>query len=78
MRRASGYRVAMHDTCIACHEKEKERTGRPKLADCSTCHLELRYREPTGLEREAAARSGQLQAKSAAMPRDVAILVNAN
>jgi Ni/Fe-hydrogenase subunit HybB-like protein len=56
MRRASGYRVAMHDTCIACHERERERLERPALADCSTCHRELRYREPTAEERERVAR----------------------
>ena len=38
MARAAGYRVAMHGTCRSCHQKERDRVGRPHLADCATCH----------------------------------------
>jgi hypothetical protein len=34
----------MHRTCIACHERKRESVDRPALADCSTCHEELRGR----------------------------------
>jgi hypothetical protein len=78
MRRASGYRVAMHDTCIACHEKERERTGRPELADCSTCHSELRYREPTAAERQTVALRGRSPVGKAALAPDVATLASSN
>ena len=78
MRRASGYRVAMHDTCIDCHEKERDHVGRAELADCSTCHRELRYREPTALERATVARRGRLPAETALETRQAAILSTAN
>jgi Ni/Fe-hydrogenase subunit HybB-like protein len=45
LRWASGYREAMHGSCIACHERESERAGRHELADCGTCHGELRWRD---------------------------------
>jgi Ni/Fe-hydrogenase subunit HybB-like protein len=45
LRWASGYREAMHGSCIACHERERERAGRPELADCGTCHGELQWRD---------------------------------
>jgi Ni/Fe-hydrogenase subunit HybB-like protein len=35
---AAGYRVAMHDTCIPCHRKERDRVQRPDLAECFHCH----------------------------------------
>jgi hypothetical protein len=38
MASAAGYREAMHRTCRACHEKERDRVERPELADCATCH----------------------------------------
>jgi Ni/Fe-hydrogenase subunit HybB-like protein len=43
---ASGYREAMHGTCVTCHERNRERVGRPDLAECSQCHRELRFRGP--------------------------------
>ena len=45
LRWASGFRSAMHDTCIDCHKKERDRVSRPDLAECSTCHEELRQRQ---------------------------------
>jgi Ni/Fe-hydrogenase subunit HybB-like protein len=44
LRFASGFRPAMHGTCIACHERKREAVDRAGLADCSTCHEELRGR----------------------------------
>jgi hypothetical protein len=35
---ASGYRVAMHGTCIPCHRREAEARGRPLLGECRHCH----------------------------------------
>ena len=46
--RASGYRVALHENCVACHKEEAARQGRPVLAECSTCHETLRRRESPG------------------------------
>jgi len=43
--RASGYRVALHESCIACHKDEAAKQGRPALGDCSTCHETLRRRD---------------------------------
>jgi Ni/Fe-hydrogenase subunit HybB-like protein len=43
--RAPGYRVALHENCVACHESEAAKQGRPTLGDCSTCHETLRRRE---------------------------------
>ena len=43
--RASGYRVALHENCIACHKEEAAKQKRPTLGDCSTCHEALRRRE---------------------------------
>jgi hypothetical protein len=43
---ARGYRTAMHDTCISCHEQERERVKRPGLAECANCHEALRPRNP--------------------------------
>ncbi len=35
---ACGYREAMHQTCVACHQESRETADRPDLADCVTCH----------------------------------------
>jgi len=37
---ASGYVYALHDTCIACHQKRAQdaRVGKPALGQCATCH----------------------------------------
>ncbi len=35
---ACGYRRALHKNCIACHRKEAERSNRPALQECGTCH----------------------------------------
>jgi hypothetical protein len=48
LAQASGYRVAMHETCMSCHEREAVKQERPGLAECSTCHEDLRRRELTG------------------------------
>ncbi len=45
MAQASGYRVALHDNCIACHKEEAARGQRPELGDCGTCHESLRRRD---------------------------------
>ena len=45
LARASGYRVALHENCVACHEEEAATQERPTLGDCSTCHETLRRRE---------------------------------
>jgi hypothetical protein len=50
MRWATGFRRAMHETCIRCHEKRHEQVRRPALPECGTCHEELRWREPTGFD----------------------------
>jgi len=42
---APSFQTAMHQTCIKCHQREAESVGRPRLADCSTCHQSLRCRE---------------------------------
>lgn len=33
-----GYKQALHDSCIGCHEKEDEKSGEPMLSDCGFCH----------------------------------------
>lgn len=43
--RASGYRVALHENCVACHKAEAAKLGRVSLGDCSTCHETLRRRQ---------------------------------
>ena len=43
---ARSFREAMHDNCISCHSREKERVSRPDLDQCSTCHHSLRSRRP--------------------------------
>jgi hypothetical protein len=48
LAQASGYRVAMHESCISCHEREAVRLERPALAECSNCHESLRRRELAG------------------------------
>jgi hypothetical protein len=45
LAQASGYRVAMHENCISCHEREAAAQERPALAECSTCHEGLRRKE---------------------------------
>jgi hypothetical protein len=45
LARASGYRLALHENCIACHKTEAAKQERPTLGDCSTCHETLRRRE---------------------------------
>jgi len=45
LARASGYRVALHENCVACHREEAAKQERPTLGDCSTCHETLRRRE---------------------------------
>lgn len=35
---APGYEDAMHGMCDLCHQREAERTARPGLAECATCH----------------------------------------
>jgi Ni/Fe-hydrogenase subunit HybB-like protein len=47
---ASGFEQAMHHTCIACHERERERVKKPTLAECGTCHPTLRAREVAAIE----------------------------
>jgi Ni/Fe-hydrogenase subunit HybB-like protein len=50
LARASGYRVALHENCVPCHEKEAKRLKRPPLGDCGTCHPTLRRRDgPAGV-----------------------------
>jgi Ni/Fe-hydrogenase subunit HybB-like protein len=44
LSRASGYRVALHENCVKCHEEEAVRQKRPGLGECSTCHETLRRR----------------------------------
>jgi hypothetical protein len=44
LARASSFERAMHGTCVACHERERERVEKPALADCGTCHPTLRAR----------------------------------
>jgi hypothetical protein len=44
LARATGYRVALHENCVTCHEKEAARQRRPALAECGTCHESLRPR----------------------------------
>jgi Ni/Fe-hydrogenase subunit HybB-like protein len=44
LARASGYRVALHENCVRCHEEEAVRQKRPGLSECSTCHETLRRR----------------------------------
>jgi Ni/Fe-hydrogenase subunit HybB-like protein len=46
MAHAAGYREAMHGTCRACHQKERDRAERPDLAECATCHQSLRSLSP--------------------------------
>ena len=41
---APGYMTAMHELCIACHERELEKSPSrygPRLADCATCHRDV-------------------------------------
>jgi Ni/Fe-hydrogenase subunit HybB-like protein len=45
LRWATGFRRAMHVGCISCHKKEAEASDRPNLAECSTCHEDLQWRE---------------------------------
>ena len=33
-----GYKQALHDSCIACHEKEDKELGEVMLSDCAFCH----------------------------------------
>jgi Ni/Fe-hydrogenase subunit HybB-like protein len=42
---AGGYRSAMHETCIACHEREAAKQNRPALRECGNCHESLRRGE---------------------------------
>jgi Ni/Fe-hydrogenase subunit HybB-like protein len=42
LARASGYRVALHENCVTCHEEEGVKQRRPGLPECSTCHEGLR------------------------------------
>jgi hypothetical protein len=44
LAQASGYRVALHENCIHCHEEEGAKQHRPGLAECSNCHGSLRPR----------------------------------
>jgi Ni/Fe-hydrogenase subunit HybB-like protein len=41
--RAVGYVDALHDLCIACHQKQAPELKRPELAECTTCHPHSSY-----------------------------------
>ncbi|MBD3164993.1 hypothetical protein GF324_00175 [bacterium] len=38
LEQASGYRSAMHGTCIPCHKQKAVEVDNPHLGDCATCH----------------------------------------
>ncbi len=42
---AVSFREAMHQTCIECHTREKEKAENEMLDNCGTCHSSLKYRE---------------------------------
>lgn len=42
LSRAHAFREAMHGTCIDCHTKQAAAVGKPRLAECQTCHESLR------------------------------------
>ena len=44
---ARPFREAMHETCVNCHTKEKDRESRENLDRCDSCHESLRPRETT-------------------------------
>jgi hypothetical protein len=46
LARAPGYRTALHENCVTCHEEEGAKQQRPGLPECSTCHESLRPRGP--------------------------------
>jgi hypothetical protein len=37
-RQAAGYMDAMHGLCIDCHREKSVELGRPRHAECATCH----------------------------------------
>lgn len=45
LKMANSFREAMHQTCIECHTREKEKAGKEMLDNCGTCHVSLKYRE---------------------------------
>jgi hypothetical protein len=53
MSAAKGYRAAMHETCIKCHEREAIEQERPALGECGNCHETLRRLEVAGSPRVA-------------------------
>jgi Ni/Fe-hydrogenase subunit HybB-like protein len=54
LRWAGGFRQAMHATCVGCHKQQRDQSARPELAECSTCHEELRRRDTSALEAQIA------------------------
>jgi Ni/Fe-hydrogenase subunit HybB-like protein len=56
---ASGYRVALHQTCRPCHHRESIQRSRPEMAECRFCHA----RQTAG---EASAPPGVLVASNTA------------
>lgn len=35
---AIGYKAALHQQCVTCHQRKGAEMGYPELAECSTCH----------------------------------------
>jgi hypothetical protein len=48
LKMANSFREAMHQNCIECHTREKEKAGKEMLDNCGTCHVSLKHREITG------------------------------
>jgi len=68
LRWASGFRPAMHTTCIERHEKERSRVNRPALADCSNCHEQLRWRDADATHLQVALQTASGDYVTAAAP----------